>query len=208
MPQPFGLVYYAMSTSTSVLSMNLLLVCPSCRTTTEFQGSGQPVCSACGTRLSEGVDAASPHAADRQRPLFLLMLMVFLGSLAAIGLIITFLTVTVPGNEEYIVDNRLATQSDFLIKMLPFILLYLTAVPIAYGLWKERPWTRPLLIAFFSIPEFGKYFTPRWSGAPAHAFIPRFLLSALLIGLLAWYLYRKRNVVRYYNALSGIKSDR
>lgn len=187
--------------------MNSVLVCPNCRTPTEYQGSGQPACSACGTKLSARADAAGNQAAERQRPLLLLMLMVFLASLATIGLIITFMTVTVPGNEDYIVDNRLATQSDFLIKMFPFILLYLAAAPIAYGLWKERPWTRPLLVAFFAIPEFGKYLTPRWSEAPAHAFIPRFILSAILIGLLGWYLYKKRNVVRYYNALSGLKSD-
>lgn len=187
--------------------MSAVLVCPNCRATTEYQDSGQPACSTCGTRLSAGADAAAGQEADRQRPLLLLIFMVFLGFLATIGVIITFMTVTVPGNEEYIVDNRLATQSDFLVKMLPFILLHLAAVPIAYGLWKERPWTRPLLVAFFAIPEFGKYLTPRWSEAPAHAIIPRFILSALLIGFLSWYLYRKQNVVRYYNAISGLKSD-
>lgn len=119
--------------------MNSVLICPNCRTPTEYQGSGQPACSACGTRLSARADAAGNQAAERQRPLLLLMLMVFLASLATIGLIITFMAVTVPGNEDYIVDNRLATQSDFLIKMLPFILLYLAAAPIAYGLWKNGP---------------------------------------------------------------------
>lgn len=188
--------------------MPAVLICPHCGTTTEHPGAGPPVCSACGARLSEHADAASWRETDRQRPLLLLIFMVFLASLATIGIIITFMTVTVPGNDEYIVDNQLATQSDFLMKMLPFILLYVAAVPIAYGLWKERAWTRPLLIAFFSIPEFGKYLTPRWSAAPAHAFIPRFIFSMVLIGLLSWYLYRKRNVVRYYNTLSGVKSDR
>lgn len=187
--------------------MSAVLICPNCRTTAEYQGADPPACNACRTRLSVRTDTVGQQAADRQRPLFLLIVMVFLGSLATIGLIITFMTVTVPGNEDYIVDNRLATQGDFLVKMLPFILLYLAAVPIAYGLWRERPWTRPLLLAFFSIPEFGKYLMPRWSEAPAHAFIPRFILSAVLIGLLAWYLYRKRNVVRYYNALSGGRSE-
>lgn len=187
--------------------MSTVLVCPNCRATTEYQGSGLPACSACGTRLSERADAAAGHTADRQRPSLLMIFMVFLGAFATIGTIITFLTVTVPGNEDYIVDNRLASQSDFLLKMLPFILLYLAAAPIAYGLWRERAWTRPLLLAFFGIPELGKYLMPRWQEAPAHALIPRFILSAVLVGLLSWYLYRKRNVVRYYNALSGSKPD-
>lgn len=189
--------------------MNSLLVCPSCSTPAEYPGSGKPACSACGAilQLPEQAGAAGEQTAGRQRPSLLLVFMVFLASFATIGTIITFLTITVPGNEDYIVDNRLATQSDFLIKMLPFILLYLAAAPIAYGLWKERAWTRPLLVAFFAIPEFGKYLTPRWSDAPAHAFIPRFILSVVLIGLLSWYLYRKRNVVRYYNDISGVRKD-
>jgi hypothetical protein len=189
--------------------MSAVRICPNCKTTVEFQNPGRPTCAACGAILPapKPGHTAAAQAADRQRPSLLLVLMVFMGSFATIGIIITFLTITVPGNEDYIVDNRLATQSDFLVKMLPFILLYLAAAPIAYGLWKERPWTRPLLVAFFAIPEFGKYLTPRWSGAPAHAFIPRFILSAVLIGLLIWYLYKKRNVVRYYEDLSGERSD-
>lgn len=189
--------------------MSAVRVCPNCKTTIEFQDPGLPTCSACGAMLPppERAGAASGQAVDEERPLFLMIFMVFLGSFTTIGIIITLMTVTMAGNEDYFVDNRFATRSDFLIKMIPFILLYLAAAPIAYGLWKERPWTRPLLIAFFSIPEFGKYLTPRWSEAPAHAIIPRFILSAALIGLLCWYLYRKRNVVRYYNVLSGVKSD-
>lgn len=181
--------------------MSAAVVCPNCGAPLSYPGPGGPACSACGT-------APSGQATRKERPLLLTMFMAFFGSLTTIGAIITFLTTTVPGNDDYIVGNRLASQEDFLIEMLPFIFLYLAAAPIAYGLWKERSWTRPFLFVFFGISELGKYLMPRWREAPAAALIPRLLISAALIGLLGWYLYRKRSVVGYYDALSVGNKDK
>lgn len=128
--------------------------------------------------------------------------MVFFAFLALFGAIITLITLVMPGNEDYLVDNQIATKSDFMVKMLPSMFRFLVAAPIAYGLWKERTWARPMLLAFFGIPELGKYLLPAWRDAPPGVIVLRLVISAIAIGLLGWYLYRKRNVVHYYKALS------
>ena len=131
--------------------------------------------------------------------------MVFFAFFALFGAIITLITWVIPGNEGYLVDNQLATKSDFMVKMIPSMFRFLVAAPIAYGLWKERAWVRPMLLAFFGIPELGKYLLPGWRDTPPNVILSRLAISGIVLGLLAWYLYRKQNVVHYYKALSPPK---
>lgn len=180
--------------------MNSPSVCRRCGAPLGNQGAGLPACGACGALLAEETPAAAG------RPPLLILLTVFLAFLALFGAIITLITLFMPGNEDYLVDNQLATKGDFLVKMLPSVFRFLVAAPIAYGLWRERTWARPILLAFAGVSELGKYLLPGWREAPPGVIVPRLVVSGIVIGLLGWYLYRKRNVVDYYNALSPLKS--
>ena len=178
-------------------------VCPFCgaRGLPLPQGAKDSVCSRCGAVVPEAVGDASGGVSEGRPPL-LMFLMIFLAFFAFFGALITLITLAMPGNDDYLVDNDVATKGEFLMKMLPSTLRFLFAGPIAYGLWKERRWARPLLLAFVGLSEFGKFFLPGWKEAPAGVIVPRLILSGILFGLLSWYLYGKRNVVRYYRARS------
>jgi hypothetical protein len=198
MPRRVDLQLRATSTLSSAPSMSAVLVCPNCNATASPSTADQPACSVCGTPFPGPISSFDKRTEERQRPFLILLLMVFLAFFALFGALITLITLMVPGSEGYLVDNQLATKDDFLLKMVPSILRFLAAAPIAYGLWKERGWARPMLLAFFAIPELGKYLLPGWREAPASAIIPRLLLSMALVGFLGWYLYRKRSVIDYY----------
>lgn len=144
---------------------------------------------------------------EEKRPFLLMLSMFFLAFLAAAGGAISLIILAAPGNDDYIIGSRITSKGEFLMKMLPSFALFLAAALIAYGLWKERGWTRPMLLAFFGLPELGKYLLPGWRSAPAGILLSRLILSGLMVGLLGWYLYRKQNVVRYYHLLSLPNSD-
>jgi hypothetical protein len=178
--------------------------CPDCGATTRQEGMDPPACSGCGKVFPDRSGEAGEKGEDG-RPALLMFLMIFLFFFALFGGMISFITFMMPGSDDYLVDNQLATKNEFLLNMLPSMLRFLSAGPIAYGLWKERIWARPLLIAFVGIYELGKFLLPGWREAPAEVIVPRFILSGVIVGLLAWYLYKKQNVVRYYQTLSTQK---
>jgi CHASE2 domain-containing sensor protein len=80
-----------------------------------------------------------------------------------------------------------------------FIVFAAVSGPFAWGVWKERSWTREAVMAFWSclvlIVVAGMFLQP-------HSDDARTLLYVLICaGFAVWYFYGKRNVVLYYDEL-------
>jgi len=73
-------------------------------------------------------------------------------------------------------------------------------VAIAYGLWRARPWVRPLMVAWW-VNFAGIIVLPAIGGRGTLAdAIPK-VAQCLIVGFVAYlYLYRKENVVAYFKA--------
>jgi len=71
---------------------------------------------------------------------------------------------------------------------------------IGLGLWRERAWTRPLMMAYWPLSAVLTY-APAWSGGRATDLSGLLVFNAIVAALAWWYLYRKNNVVAYYQAL-------
>ena len=74
---------------------------------------------------------------------------------------------------------------------------------LAFGLWRERAWVRPLMVAYWV--GFGALVLavePTPGGGPEDVVSG---MSGVLLcaGIAAWYLYRKRNVAAYFRTLAG-----
>ena len=91
------------------------------------------------------------------------------------------------------------TSDDILLTSW-FILFAAVSGPFAWGVWKERAWTREAAMAFWIglvlIVVAGMILEP-------HSDDARMLLYGLIgAGTAGWYFYRKRNVVLYYDELT------
>jgi hypothetical protein len=91
------------------------------------------------------------------------------------------------------------TRDDLLLAFW-FTLFGAVSGPFAWGVWKERAWTREAAMAFWIgwglIVVAGMILEP-------HSDDTRTLLYGLIGAVTAgWYFYRKRNVVLYYEELS------
>jgi hypothetical protein len=81
-----------------------------------------------------------------------------------------------------------------------FLLIGGLLAAIGLGLWRERAWTRPLMMAYWPMSAVLAY-APAWSeGSPTDFIIP-FAFTAIAAAVAWWYLYRKDNVVAYFHAL-------
>jgi hypothetical protein len=72
---------------------------------------------------------------------------------------------------------------------------------IGYGIGKGRPWARPAIVCFWALQgleslawfAFGDHSKPQTLGCT----------WVLFLGVALWYLYGKKNVARYFDALRG-----
>ena len=88
---------------------------------------------------------------------------------------------------------------DFMLDASAFIVFAAVSGPFAWGVWKERSWTREVAMAFWIglvlVALAGMVLQP-------HSDDMRALLYLLIgAGSAAWYFYRKRSVVVYYDEL-------
>jgi hypothetical protein len=91
------------------------------------------------------------------------------------------------------------TRDDLLL-IFWFIVFAAVSGPFAWGVWKERAWTREAAMAFWIgwvlVVVAGMILEP-------HSDDARMLLYGLIgTGTAGWYFYRKRNVVLYYDELT------
>lgn len=94
-----------------------------------------------------------------------------------------------------------AVARDDIVEASGFIVFAAVSGPFAWGVWKERSWTREVAMAFWIglalIVVAGMFLDPRSDDV-------RTLLYVLICaGIAVWCFYRKRNVVLYYDELKA-----
>jgi len=166
---------------------------------------------------SPSEDAASPAPFPKrvtrwEMPILLRIAMVFFtmaGAMFAFSAVVA-LPQLVFGYGTYSVNGVPVTKEEFfrtsgviIFLAIPIFALYLSAM--AFALIRERPWSRPLLMAYFPILGLAVMLVFGTDKGGDHRSEIRFVLIELAIGTLIawWYLYRKRAVVAYYRALQG-----
>ena len=129
-----------------------------------------------------------------------------LGTTFAGGLFLLLFVVALFGRGTFSINNEPVSSSEFLRRAgAAWLIITASMLAIAYGLWRERSWARPLMVAWWAngivIPIFlslhGEWpiADAVWSGA-----------QCLIASVLAYlYLYRKDNVVAYFEALEAPK---
>ena len=124
----------------------------------------------------------------------------FAGS-CALGLVFSLLG-TLLGFGSYHINEQEVTASEFLLTGAPFLLLFgaLTGA-IAYGLRKERLWTRKLVIVFWLLVSAIMIGFTVGGRSSDTTLLEAILWSVIYLGTTAAYFYLKPSVVQYYNTL-------
>lgn len=97
-------------------------------------------------------------------------------------------------NGEQVSREQFLSKGGYLLFLVPVLL-----GAISYGLWKERAWTRHLMVlcwVVLAIPSVGGLLLGTFEGE--HHFA-----ALILFPVVIWYLYFKRSVVSYYQAVSA-----
>ena len=183
--------------------MSVVLVCPSCAEPyTLHRPPVLEVCDRCHAPfpdLVRRVAEQSLRADATPRPLLLTLGLGFTALWASCATLV--LLVALVGNMPLNANGRRVSKSEFfsdpmVLSFAPIIVL--TAL-VAWALWRERPWTRPVMLALWvvvgvpSIFERDADWTSRMSSI---------LFVVIGVGVASLYLYGRSNVVAYYERLA------
>jgi len=73
---------------------------------------------------------------------------------------------------------------------------------IAYGLFRERAWTRPLMLVFWVVVGLGRFTTRVEIGGPGAGAVVAIAWTAFCVFTAGAYLYGQRRVAEYYRLLA------
>ncbi len=84
----------------------------------------------------------------------------------------------------------------YINNFLPFMVVSVPLLlAIAYGFWKDRPWSRHAAVSFWVVEG---WFLMMSEGSGPEGLIP----SLIGLGITIWYFYVRPNVVAYYRAIA------
>lgn len=182
--------------------MSLLVQCPTCQHTASFHRTPVERCPRCETAYPETVSVAAEnalrHSLAPKPPLLVLGQWICSG---VAPLMLLFVPMAAFDIGTYSIDNRPVSGPEFLRAGGPILVLlggWLAAV--AAGLWLDKPWSRWLMLAYWPLSSalmiaLG-WNEPQFVENTASACV----FGAIAMSLAAWYLYRRDNVVAYYDA--------
>lgn len=170
--------------------MAVTLICPHCKNAVALSHELPESCPGCGEALPPDLAEVAERARRRQRPLLLTVGLWF--SLCAGLFWLGVYAIALADVNEFISYSRGRTR--FLRDGLPVAGMGLVLLTIAFGLWKEHRWARPLSMIFWLA-------TLALGVALGTSRLELMLIHLPILGLASWYFYRKRNVVLYYEEL-------
>jgi hypothetical protein len=148
-----------------------------------------------------------------RKPFGIAVLMAILGFIGAVGSLAAtaILASAVFGDGPYRMNGEVVTRAEFLRFAVPFTAVYLVgcllALCTAWFIYSENSRSRPLLLAYFTLPL--AVIPVLLVSGEATADVASALLPLALLPLGAWlYLYRKSSVRAYYAALDRPKGSR
>lgn len=141
-------------------------------------------------------------------PFLLACLMGFLAFFAALGAVVYvgIVLTGLLGDGPFTVNERPVSRAGFFAAMWPLFAALPVAIgaaaSAAYGLRRERPWARPLLLGYGALNAALALGLAAAEGR-AVDLAAAACWGALAVGFPAWYLYRKRSVVAYFRAVEA-----
>jgi hypothetical protein len=145
-----------------------------------------------------------------EMPLLLLCGFGFSAFFTAVGLVAYTVVVlaTVFGNGPFTSFGREVSRGTFLREALPLLLAFPTVLGffgvVAYGLWKEKPWSRTTMMAFWLVSFLATLGVSVFTPAKTGDFVASLIGHVLLAALAGWYLYGNAGVVEYYRTLANV----
>lgn len=183
--------------------MSVIVQCPTCHETAQFYRTPIENCPRCQAAYPDVVRRPAESALNRDlapKPACL-VLGQFVTSFGG-GLFLLLLALAPFNAASYSVDGQPLSGPEFLRAGggYGFGLIGIWLTIIAVGLWRERAWARPFMLAYWPI-SFALMVALSWRD-------PNFVTSVVSTGLFAiggfagaaWYLYDKENVVAYFSS--------
>lgn len=181
--------------------MSVILQCPNCHQTAQFYRRPIENCPRCQAPYPGVI--RQPAESALQRDLAPKPALLLLGQIVTTfgGGVFLLLLVLAPFNAaSYSINGQPLSGHEFLRAGggYTFALIGIWLTAIAVGLWRERAWARPFMLAYWPITE-ALVVAQSWHE-------PDFVTSVVSTGLFtiagfavaAWYLYDKENVVAYF----------
>ena len=183
--------------------MTLHVLCPSCGEVTAFSAPPVDECAHCHAAFPDRLRATGERAVIRetaQKPVLLV-----LGQWAATlgAAIVLLLLVLAPFDVgRYTIHDEPVSGPEFLHRAgLLFTTLGALLVAIAVGLWREREWSRPLMVVTWLVLGVGTLVSDLEPREDTAGLVGGTVTMLIAAALATWYLYRKKNVVAYYRLI-------
>ena len=185
--------------------MSVLLICSACQDPhTLIRLPVSRECSRCGVQYPQSAYELAVQTLCAEavpRPLLLTLGMGFCAFWSVLAAIITVTTLVSDGGS-YEINGQPVSREEFLrepiVLLFPLAILYTGAV--SWALYREQPWTRPLMLAAWLTYVLVMGFAG-WPGTTER--IVGVVLAIFPLGIASWYLYGKPNVVAYYERLAA-----
>jgi FtsH-binding integral membrane protein len=180
------------------------LVCPSCGSATTYHRPPVTTCPNCQAALPDALRQAAEASLLRQKAPRPTLLTIGLYTAPAAGIVLVLAVLLAAFNASFVrytINGETVSGHEFLRTAgAAFGAMGIASLAIAFGVWKERAWTRYLIMAFWAVVlatniGFG------WAQSGFAGVVSAVAGSALVVVLVGWYLFGKENVVEYYQAL-------
>lgn len=154
-------------------------------------------------------------AAPRTRldmPFLLLCGMGFGAFFAVVAVVVVGgMLLMLPFTSDYTYNGLPVTRAEFMQKSWPLLVGFPVAagcvLAIVYALWRELPWSRRAIIAYWVVTLVALSLMAIISGS-TEDLLTSVAMFGGIVGLLSWYLYRKPSVRAYYSAIRALPHNR
>ena len=178
------------------------LVCPSCGTPTTYHQPPVTQCPRCQQPYPESLrQSAEASLAAQLAPRPLLLTIGLYGAPGFGALIALSLLGALSGSGTFTLNGEVVEPSEFLAAAgVPFATLALLCFLIGYSIWKERAWSRWVIVAFWA-DEIALGLGLALGLGDAFSVSQALISGSPPLVFSAWYLFGKDNVAAYYRGL-------
>lgn len=183
--------------------MSVIVQCPSCHDAIQFYRLPVERCPRCQSAYPDAVRHHAESALGRDlAPKPALLVLGQFGTTFMGGICLLFLVLAPFNLASYSISGQAVSGREFLVDGggYAFGLIGGWVAAIAVGLWRERAWTRPLMLAYWPVSG-ALTVALEWHEADfVTTIVSMLLFTGVAFATAAWYLYDKENVVAYFAA--------
>jgi hypothetical protein len=147
-------------------------------------------------------------------PFLLLCGMGFSAFFASLGtlIFIPMALVMLLGDGPFRSNDVVVDKATFLADAAPLLIIFPIVLAaygtVAYGLWKERRWTRTVIMGFWAVLFAGMVGVAVFVPSGDQNVVGSLISFLFMWGIAAWYCYGKRSVLEYYQAIEAQEASR